>query len=63
MLLDRHITLLSKEKQIDVYVLHLYHEKGNWFIGGIGLTSAIKQIVAVGQLPDVVLYTGKQRWH
>ncbi|WP_207942493.1 hypothetical protein DOK78_000870 [Enterococcus sp. DIV2402] len=63
LLLNRHITLLSKEKQFDVYVLHLYHEKGNWFIEGIELSSATKQIVAVGQLLDVVLYTGNQRWH
>ena len=60
-LADRYVNLILPNETLPIYLLHLYHEKGVWFIEGIDLQTATKQIFAVDQLLDVASYQGK-RW-
>ncbi|OJG89866.1 hypothetical protein RV16_GL002048 [Enterococcus saccharolyticus] len=60
---DRHVTVTFNHHVLSIYVLHVYHEKGNWFLEGIDLATATKRILAVSQLVAVGKYSGAQRWH
>lgn len=52
-LLDSCLQLTVKEGQYTIYLLHLYHEKGLWFIEGFDLKEEKRRIFSVDKLIDV----------
>lgn len=52
-LLDSCLQLTVKEGQYTIYLLHLYHEKGLWFIEGFDLKEEKRRIFPVDKLIDV----------
>ncbi|MFC5591469.1 helix-turn-helix transcriptional regulator [Sporosarcina soli] len=65
LLLDRHLSItVNEEKAINcyqIYLLHLYHEKGFWLIEGFDIKDEQRRVFPVDNLTDVQLYPVKKR--
>ncbi|WP_238882902.1 YafY family protein [Clostridium sp. YIM B02551] len=65
LLLDSYLLITVNEEDIvksyEIYLLHLYHEKGIWLIEGFDLKEEKKQIFPVDHLMDVKSYKEKKR--
>lgn len=61
LLLDSYLLITVKEekaiKSYAIYLLHLYHEKGNWLIEGFDLKDEKRGIFPVDNLVDVQSYS------
>ncbi|GLC90053.1 helix-turn-helix transcriptional regulator [Lysinibacillus piscis] len=60
-LVDSYLLLTLKEGQYSIYLVHLYHEKGVWFIEGLDLKEEKRRIFAVDKLIDVTSFMVKKR--
>ncbi|MFP4975232.1 helix-turn-helix transcriptional regulator [Paenibacillus sp. CN-4] len=65
LLIDSHLLITVEEaKEMNAYsihLLHLYHEKGLWFMEGFDLKEEEKRIFSVDSLTEVQLYPEKKR--
>ncbi|MCG7336146.1 HTH domain-containing protein [Sporosarcina sp. ACRSM] len=65
LLMDRHLSItVNEEKAIkcyQIYLLHLYHEKGFWLIEGFDIKDEQRRIFPVDNLTDVQLSSVKKR--
>lgn len=65
LLMDRHLLITVNEgkdvKCYQIYLLHLYHEKGFWFIEGFDVKGEQRRIFPVDHLADVQLDPVKKR--
>lgn len=64
-LLDSYLLITIEEKKeiksYPIYLLHLYHEKGLWFIESFDLIDEKKRIFPVDNLTDVKSYSTKNK--
>ncbi|WP_368905951.1 helix-turn-helix transcriptional regulator [Bacillus wiedmannii] len=63
LLLDRHLLITVKEKEIKsypIYLLHLYQEKSHWIIEGFDLIEEQKMMFPVDDLINIKPYTTKK---
>ncbi len=65
LLLDRYLLITSKEgaqlREYNIYLLHLYHEKGLWLIEAFDLATEQKKVFPVNHLTEVTPYPIKKR--
>ncbi|QFF98468.1 HTH domain-containing protein [Psychrobacillus glaciei] len=65
LLLDSNLLISIKEEKViksyPIYLLHLYHEKGNWLIEGFDLKDEERKSFPVDNLTNVKPYPSKKR--
>ncbi|MEC1178411.1 HTH domain-containing protein [Metasolibacillus meyeri] len=60
-LLNNYLLLINKEGKYPIYLLHLYHEKGLWFIEGFDLEEERRRIFPVDHLLDIKPFMTKKQ--
>ncbi|WPK13113.1 HTH domain-containing protein [Lysinibacillus louembei] len=58
---DSYLQLTLNEGHYSIYLLHLYHEKGLWFIEGFDLEEERKRIFPVDHLKDIEALIPKKK--
>jgi predicted DNA-binding transcriptional regulator YafY len=58
-LVDRYLKLTSIHGIFPVYLRHLYHENGQWFIDAFDFSGSVHRTFPVAQLEDVEIYEEK----